>query len=207
MASSQGKTEPTSEDYVAPDANCCITSVVNFEKLSDYFASYVNSFFEDCYNKDIPIVYFEFIEEEALKNVASGIRDIIEKRFPDSKDKRTYLSKYSHRAEEKLKEKFEKWEKLDSPADCKLDNLVGLFKKHEKEILTEGGREKENIPDRNDIRLIKYLDECCCEEGFILSQDFHFKEYEQEIENVFPHDIVILPLEDLTQIRIGWNWA
>ncbi|KXB02282.1 hypothetical protein AKJ43_02045 [candidate division MSBL1 archaeon SCGC-AAA261D19] len=206
MTSSQEKAKPTSEDYIAPDANCCIISVVNFEELPNYFASCIIDLLKDCYNRNIPVVYFDFIKEESLKNVAKEIRNIVEMRKSHSKNKRYFVSKYTPRAKKRLKKKFEKWKRLDSPLDSEIENLREFFEEHKKEIVTEGGRRKKSIPDENDMRLIEYLNQSCCEKGFIVSQDYHFKGYSEEIENVLTYDIIILPLEDLTQIRIAWNW-
>lgn len=206
MSSSGEKDEPSSCDAVAPDANCCIKSVLLFDNLeSDYYASYINEFLKDCYNRDTEVVLFDFVRDEADKNLAPAVDELMEDRGVNSKERGYIRSKLVPKARKKLEEKFNKWTQCGK-LNPNIDKIRKLFKEFEKDIEIESG-EKKNIPEDNDLRLIGCLDKTDCETGYILSQDAHFCQYEDEIENEFPHNLLILELENLTQLRISWGWT
>lgn len=205
MPSSGEKDEPATYDAVAPDANCCIKSVLIFEKIeSDYYASHINDLLNDCYDRNIDVVFFDFIEKEAQENLAPAIDELIEKRGVNPRDRGYARSKMVDRAREKLVRKFDKWICRED-LNPNVDKIRKLFEKFEKEITIESGT-KDNIPDVNDLKLIGCLNKIDCESGYIVSQDAHFCQYIDEIENKFPYDILILNLENLTQFRISWGW-
>lgn len=102
-------------------------------------------------------------------------------------------------------------EKLDPFEERFTDEEIGkgrkFFVENEKNLKEELNlqRDKDNIPEDNDIKLIV----CCSKMGwvcpYILSNDSHFVGYLPEIYTQF--NIRVLEMEELRQIMKEWNWT
>lgn len=87
-----------------------------------------------------------------------------------------------------------------------IDQGKKFFVENKKDLKKELNlqKEKESIPEDNDIKLIVCSSKMGWTCPYILSNDSHFIGYQDEIHAQFK--ISILELEELRQIMKMWNW-
>jgi len=147
----------------------------NFIKLND-FSNYLKS------NKNIP---YRFIPSNFEKNSIRVAKELLAKKSINPLMVRGLNSKiidYLNEFSEKVKQDFQTIQKSDN-----ITNLKHLFTKSEQKLTREG-----NIPEDDDLKIMKGYEEfCCLGKKLLISMDEHFWGYKDLIFKEL--GIIIIP--------------
>lgn len=198
---------PTSESKIVIDTNCAINYVININKkfmgefirIRGHYQETLRSFFSNCFNRSIPLFYYELIEKEAFRNIQPAVENLL-KGFKIPYYIREGIISSTEKKLENFLKKLTKLRENYTPNELK--KAKKFFIKHKKSRMVF--REKEDIPSDNDLKILISTSKLQ-NKRVIISEDSDFIDFVKEIYSEY--GVIIYPLPSLQQYMIAWGWS
>jgi len=196
---------PQPSDNLTFDTNAFICAALKFGPIKNIFSTPLNRFIGEWKKRDLVFGYFKFIKDQSYRNITYAITSIARRKG----FKKSYiLMKYKLQGVGNLDKLFlDLSEFQENISDEGLEKVKQFFIENEKDIGTFMNlqRIKSNIPEIHDIKLLACCDNHECSRMILVSDDSHFVAYQDEIENS-SFDISVLPMKEIQQNMMGWDW-